>query len=379
MDIEANHDPLASFTDDQLAEYYALVDELEGSDEPIEEEIPEEEEKSLFFRVLREPVVNGFKAVPELTTGFVRLLNTPYFHLYVPRENKGGNFCGHDPKAPRFVMQNHPYFTPSETDDFGDKRRPQILYDIVERIKAYYHDPDVMPVMQLANADKRISEKKRRSERREAIVNLLSAMIMNMDLGSLRVGQPTADGGFFNYCIEWLAHKAKLSLSRAEGAMSDLNNSMMIASYQHRELVDKEKKEYIAYNAARVFDPSFFRMLEIDLQKFGKARKLANKKQIDKEAAASSALSMKEQAVLDLNMKKIMKAIDPNDKALKAVNLAVNEEEKAKATRLAKKRTEVLLQLMEYPELRKDEAALERALHQRLKTLNLLSDAEKVP
>ncbi len=379
MAIEADHDPLASFSDDELAEYYALLDDL---DEPIEDEIPEEEEeeeKGWFICVLREPVVNGFKAVPELTTGFVNLLKTPYYHVYVERENTGGNFCGHDPKAPRFVMQNHPYFVPAEIDDLGDKRRPQILYDIVERVKAYYHDPDVMPVMQIANADKRISDRKRRSEARERIVNLLSIMVMYMDLGSLRVGQPTKDGGFFNYGIEWLARKAKLSLSRAERAMSDLNDSMMIASYQHRELIDKEKKEYIAYNAARVFDPAFFRMLEIDQQKLGKARSLANKKQKNKEAEHTSALSMKDQAVLDLNMKKIMKAIDPNDKALKCVNLAQNEEDKAKANRLAKKRTEVLLELMEYPELRNDAEALENALHQRIKELNLYNDQHKIP
>jgi hypothetical protein len=59
----------------------------------------------------------------------------PYFHIYVKRENTGSNFCGHDPKNPRFVMQNHPYFVPAEIDDLDDKRRPQILYDIVERVK----------------------------------------------------------------------------------------------------------------------------------------------------------------------------------------------------------------------------------------------------
>ncbi len=121
MAIEANYDPLDFFTADELAEYYELLGE---PDEPIEDEIPEEEEKGWFIRVLREPVANSIKALPELTTGFVNLLKTPYYHVYIERENTGGNFCGHDPKAPRFVMQNHPYFTPAEIDDLGDKRRP---------------------------------------------------------------------------------------------------------------------------------------------------------------------------------------------------------------------------------------------------------------
>jgi hypothetical protein len=38
---------------------------------------------------------------PKLATGFVNLLKTPYFHIYVERENTGGNFCGHDPKSPK--------------------------------------------------------------------------------------------------------------------------------------------------------------------------------------------------------------------------------------------------------------------------------------
>ncbi len=236
-----------------------------------------------------------------------------------------------------------------------------------------------MPLIHTANADKRISERKRRSESRESIVNLLSVMILNMDLGSLRVGQPLKEGGFFSYGIEWLAEKANLPLSRAKNAMSDLNDSMMIASYQYRELVNKEKKEYIAHNSIRVFDLSFFKMLEIDQQKFGKARKLANKKQKDKEAVHESTLSMKEQAMLDLNMKKIMKSVDPDNNALKSVNSAQNQEEKAKANRFAKQRTAVLVELMGYPELRNDSEALEQALHQRLKALNLLNDREKSP
>ncbi len=124
--------------------------------------------------------------LPTLATGFVQFLKSPYSHAYVERENTGGNFCGHDPKNPFFVMQHHPYFEPAEIDDLGDKRRPQILYDIVEKIKAYFNDPDVMSPMQIANADKRISDKKRRSEARERAVNLLCIMVMYMDLGSLR-------------------------------------------------------------------------------------------------------------------------------------------------------------------------------------------------
>lgn len=185
MAIKANNDPRDVLTADEQAVLTELFDQ------PKKEQAPAEEKQGWFIRVIREPVVNGIKAVPELTTGFVNLLKSRYSHIYVERDNTGGNFCGHDPAKPRFIMQNHPYFESAEIDDLGCKRRPQILYDIVEKIKTYYHHPDVIPVLQHANADKRCSGKKRRSEYREAVVNLLSVMIMYMDLGSLRVGQPT--------------------------------------------------------------------------------------------------------------------------------------------------------------------------------------------
>jgi hypothetical protein len=154
---------------------------------------------------------------PKLETGFAALSNKTYSLITIKqphkasetaesdaqaqegdtedeestgRVNEGGNFCGHNPEEPRFVMAHHAYFCKQEIDDLGDKRRPQILYDIVERLKAYYYDPEIIPMLQVANADKRLSDNKRRSELREASVSLLSVMIMNMDLGSLRIGQP---------------------------------------------------------------------------------------------------------------------------------------------------------------------------------------------
>jgi hypothetical protein len=325
--------------------------------------------------------VNHYPILSPIATGFINLCKNTYsvITLKNQRVNKGGNFCGHDPAKPRFVMQHHAYFAKQEIDDLGNKRRPQILYDIVERVKAYYDDPDVMPVLHFANADKRTSDHQRRSEFREAMVGLLSVMVMNMDLGSLRVGQPLAKGGFFNYGTEWLAKKADISLSRVKRAMSNLNNAMLITSYQYRELIDKEKKKYIAHNAARVFDMDFFEMLQIDLQKLGKARKMASQKQKDKQTAYQSTVSEKEQAVARLNMKKIMKVIDPQKGKLKSANLPEHEEEARKTKRLHKRRTEVFIELQADPYYRGNEEAFREALHCRLVEAGLLYEHELAP
>ncbi len=333
----------------------------------------ENEQHGWFLRHISRAFIKGVNAVPSLATGLAELYKSRYSHVYIERENTGGNFCGHDPANPRFIIKNHPYFTPTEIDDLGDKRRPQILYDIVEKVKAYYHDPDVMPVLQIANGDKRTSDRQRRSESRERIISLLTAMIMCMDLGSLRIGQPTKEGGFFNYSMEWLAKKANLSLSRAKRAMSDLNDSMLVHSYQYRELIDKEKKEYIAHNAARVFDFQFFRMLNIDQSKLSKARQSSSSKQKTKAEKHAATLSEKDDAVLKLNMKKVMRGIDPKKPSLSKLNHAKNDADAAKATRLAKRRNEVLFELMQDPALKADSVALDIAVQQCFKELNLLA------
>ncbi len=320
--------------------------------------------------------VDPFKALPELSTAFINLVKNSYSRVEIPglnkhakkRVNEGGNFCGHDPAVPYFIMRNHPYFARQSVDDLGNKRRSQILYDIVERIKVYYTDTDRIPSLHQANSHKRTSDRQRNSSRREALINLLTVMVMNMDLASLRVGQPKKGGGFFSYGLKWLARKAELSFSRAKRTMSDLNNSMIITSYQYRELINEKTKEYKAYNASRLFDMSFFRMLEIDEQKLGEARNYSYEKQLSN----ASAISKKEQAVFDLNMKKILKAADPNDKSLKKAHLAANEDERKKALRLAKKRNETLFALLEErPELRDDSVALDAAIEQRFKQLKL--------
>jgi hypothetical protein len=197
-----------------------------------------------------------------------------------------------------------------------------------------------------------------------------------MDLSSLRIGQPMKDGGFFNYSMEWLAKKAKLSLSRAKRAMSDLNDSMLVHSYQYRELIDKEKKEYIAHNAARVFDFQFFRMLKIDQKKLSEARRHAGRKQKAKEKRHASALNEKDDAVLNLNMQKVMRGIDPKNPSLANLDFTKKNEDAVKATRLAKQRNEILFELMQYPELREDSEALDKAVKQRFAALNLLTDTQ---
>jgi hypothetical protein len=50
-------------------------------------------------------------------------------------------------------MTSNPYETESQTDDLGHKRHSSILYDIVARIRGYYHQPESMPAFNRAMSD----------------------------------------------------------------------------------------------------------------------------------------------------------------------------------------------------------------------------------
>jgi len=84
---------------------------------------------------------------------------------YVPRANLGGNFCGHDPRNPRFTLTR-----PAKTGKGGI---PPILTELAARLEHYYaHPRQLIPSLDLANG----SARRQRSERREACVLTAKAL-----------------------------------------------------------------------------------------------------------------------------------------------------------------------------------------------------------
>jgi len=141
---------------------------------------------------------------------------------YVPRANLGGNFCGHNPRNPRFTLTR-----PAKTGKGGI---PPVLTLCAERLQDYYHRPrQVIPSLDLAND----SARQQRSERREACVLLLTALLKYTDLASLRVGIPTPDG-FLNLTVDYLATQTGMARKRAERALADLKASGLVTLSQPR-------------------------------------------------------------------------------------------------------------------------------------------------
>lgn len=142
---------------------------------------------------------------------------------YVPRENHGGNFCGHQPDAPRLVL----------VQNTTNKRRPQILKVLQFRIRNYYQTPTCLPSLRAANRSRK--GRQQRSERREACLLLLAAILEFTDLASLRCGVPTAQG-FLSLTLDYLVKFTGLHPRRAERAIADLKRANLLTVSQPRQL-----------------------------------------------------------------------------------------------------------------------------------------------
>ncbi|MEX3555359.1 MAG: hypothetical protein VB131_01590 [Burkholderia gladioli] len=110
--------------------------------------------------------------------------------------------------------------------------RPRILTEMQQRLEAYLDDPDRhLPTLNAANG----SDRRQRTERRVACVQLLRAMLKYLDLASLRVGIPQRDGGFLSLTMPFLAKHACLPVRRAERAMRDLLRAGLVTAQQRPE------------------------------------------------------------------------------------------------------------------------------------------------
>lgn len=111
---------------------------------------------------------------------------------------------------------------------------PRVLTLLSERVRGYYYQPGrVLPSLNFANG----SQRQMRSERRDACLLLLGAIIRHVDLVSLRVGFPTKEG-FLSLTLPYLARQSGMPQRRAERALRDLKAANLITVSQPRQLMD---------------------------------------------------------------------------------------------------------------------------------------------
>ncbi len=175
---------------------------------------------------------------------------------YVPRVNGGGNFCGHRPDAPRLDL----------VKPTTDKQRPKILATLQERIRQYFNSPRCIPSLNSANGSKR----QQRSERREACLVLMGAVIEHTDLTSLRCGIPTQQG-FLSLTLEYLVQYTGLGMRRAERAMADLKKANLLTVKQARQLLEDGSWRGLA--AVKAVNRHLFSAFGLEVQLMHEQRK----------------------------------------------------------------------------------------------------------
>jgi len=164
------------------------------------------------------------------------------------RINRGGNYCGHVPGVPRVSLRS------PVPDKF-----PQVIITAVERLTKCYDNFAVLPGLGFSRyRSGNFRARQVRSERREAVVLTLIALLRYTELSSMRVGVPT-DDGFHALSAAYLAEQAGLSLQRFQRAISYLKRRGFVSVHQPRYL--NEDGEIRGQNAIRLVNTSLFNAL----------------------------------------------------------------------------------------------------------------------
>lgn len=179
---------------------------------------------------------------------------------------RSGNRCGHNPRAPRLRPLGRPPL------DFLERT--------ADRLAGYYQNPRVLPDVG-----------GRRSERREALVLVASALVAHVDLCSLRVidREPRA-GDVEGLLRVKIRRRTGLSLWRIDRALADLHRSaLLIHDGQPREQLDAER--WRAHAARRRWSPRLWHALGMSAGLEDERRRAAarRRKRRERDQAAAGA------------------------------------------------------------------------------------------
>ncbi|MGN5168181.1 hypothetical protein ACTG10_23540 [Aeromonas hydrophila] len=127
-----------------------------------------------------------------------------------------GNRCGHNPNQPKFLVQPHA------------QKVPKFIVRARELVELYYSRLKELTALDTLNP-----RRKKRSERREATIQVLKALIKYLDLVTLTVGIPTKDGQV-GLTLLRLHKETSISWSRFKRAIADLREAGFLTISQPR-------------------------------------------------------------------------------------------------------------------------------------------------
>jgi hypothetical protein len=200
---------------------------------------------------------------------------------YVPRVNSGGNFCGHNPAGPALDISR------PETS----RRRPKILDALHANVGRFYSNPGLLPNVRWCSVSRdgcrHDRRRSMRSERREAIIQILRAAVHFVDLVTLHLGRPIP-AGFAWVTKAQMRKLTTLSEKRFDRALRDLRESRIVRIYERSKPAPFVEGEFRAEPAIKIFSKHLFGA-------FGLSQWL--KKEQEKAAQRRQAQKAKQQEV----------------------------------------------------------------------------------
>ena len=155
----------------------------------------------------------------------------------------------------------------------------------------YFLKPSLFPTLNAANG----STRQQRSERREACIAMLCCIVHYLDILTLRVGIPQANGAMQGLDMRYLAKLSGLSIRRAERAVHDLKVAGFITVHPVCEKISDT--EYKGVAAIRTVSSNLFIVLGLDgwlrhERRRASERKAKKDAKRDRKAAANASLAM---------------------------------------------------------------------------------------
>ena len=177
-----------------------------------------------------------------------------------PAPTPSGNRCGHAPASPRFHLVHLP--------ETANPARPTLILQAVARARAYYAAPRDGRWDPLSQSERRHRLKRRadatpadtpeghalaqrflrwrqqRSERREAVVSVITLMVYYTDILTLRIAVPQGPDAL-GLSAPWIAQHTGLSRSRVKRALATLARSGWLLATGHGRRFDRRRRCWV--------------------------------------------------------------------------------------------------------------------------------------
>ncbi len=169
-----------------------------------------------------------------------------------------------------------PYDAGEKTDYLGLKRRPHIIYEVIDRLLYAVLHPEDNKALFFRRTHYKVQKwdswmRQIRSEGRESMIKVLITLLQNWNPRRMISGIEQA-GKWIGLSVNEIARRSGLSFSRTKEALRNLERTDILWSGKQKRIFDRVTQKWRGYTVVRAFKPTLFQALKVD-EKVWKARK----------------------------------------------------------------------------------------------------------